>query len=599
MKPDKQKGVTMSDDNYPTPEEVQEEINKHLEDKYGGKVKLGGTTVTGVGPNMPNPSNTCEQPPEEKRVDNIRFDMQPAELHEYLDRYVIKQDEAKEILATKICTHFNRIAFTNQLGSIADSADGLGRVKSNIMLIGPTGVGKTYLVKLIADKLGVPFVKADATKFSETGYVGGNVEDMVQDLVKMADDNVELAQYGIIYIDEIDKIASSGNVVGIDVSRTGVQRNLLKLLEDTEVDLNKNDPMSQLLAMQTFMQTGVKPAETISTKNILFIVSGAFGGLTEIIKKRVVGQGSIGFGSKTKEKVDAMEVLRQVKPEDLVKFGFESEFIGRIPVISVLEELSADDLHTILRNRHSAIVMAKKQDFKAYQTELCFEDEALKSFAERAYEQKTGARALTGTVERALIPFERKVSELGICKLCVTPDLVEDPRGYLSELSVDANHPARTIKFDEARQKELDDARAVLERKKDQFFLCFAPEFAAWMPETVVRGSINFCVSLEAMYDYVSSVITALDTFETEVSEKVGFPVLFASAAKKELVTNTMPDELADRLARCEALIFNYYKGLNHVLKGKPFTLTADFVRDPEACMNAVITTLSKQLHNN
>jgi ATP-dependent protease Clp ATPase subunit len=189
----------------------------------------------------------------EAKPEEIQFDMKPEELEAYLNQYVVRQDQAKEILATKICTHFNKI----RLGEPEDEA-GVGHIKNNILMIGPTGVGKTYLIKLIARKIGVPFVKGDATKFSETGYVGGDVEDLVRDLVRDADGDIVRAQFGIVYIDEIDKIAASGSAVGPDVSRTGVQRNLLKLMEETDVDMRvPHDLASQMEAMMHFQRTGI------------------------------------------------------------------------------------------------------------------------------------------------------------------------------------------------------------------------------------------------------------------------------------------------------------------------------------------------------
>ena len=197
---------------------------------------------------------------------------------------MIKQDEAKAVLATKICTHFNRIKTGKSRGPTG--LEPVGLIKNNIIMIGPTGVGKTYLIKLIAKKIGVPFVKGDATKFSETGYVGGDVEDLVRDLVYEADEDIELAQYGIIYIDEIDKIASSNNLIGPDVSRTGVQRALLKPMEETEVDLRvPHDPISQIQAIERFRKTGKKEKGTVNTKHILFIVSGAFNHLEKLSER--------------------------------------------------------------------------------------------------------------------------------------------------------------------------------------------------------------------------------------------------------------------------------------------------------------------------
>ena len=218
-----------ADEKIPNPRELEKEIGEFLSKKFGQNVKIVSPMV------MPEQFQQEEEGEIKKRSARLDFQMKPEDLIAHLDQYIIKQDAAKAILSTKICTHFNRIS--RQEASNGDVADMVGSIKNNVLMMGPTGVGKTYMIKLIANKIGVPFVKGDATKFSETGYVGGDVEDLVRDLVREADDDIELAQHGIIYIDEIDKIAGSRNLIGADVSRTGVQRALLKPMEETEVDL--------------------------------------------------------------------------------------------------------------------------------------------------------------------------------------------------------------------------------------------------------------------------------------------------------------------------------------------------------------------------
>ena len=209
-----------------------------------------------------------------KKTSDFNFNIKPEELESFLNQYVVGQEETIEVIATKVCTHFNRMNLENK---IPQKERLVGNIKSNMLLIGPTGVGKTYIVKLIAKKIGVPFVKADATKFSETGYVGGDVEDLVRELVHEADGDIRRAEYGIIYLDEIDKIASTGHMYGPDVSRSGVQRNLLKLMEEAEVDLKTpHDLASQVEAAMEAQRTGKVSRQKINTRNILFIVSGAF-----------------------------------------------------------------------------------------------------------------------------------------------------------------------------------------------------------------------------------------------------------------------------------------------------------------------------------
>jgi ATP-dependent Clp protease ATP-binding subunit ClpX len=367
---------------------------------------------------------------------NIDFQLKPEELEEYLNRYVVDQPEAVEVLATKICTHFNRMRYEIE-NSFAKNA-ALGNIKANILMVGPTGVGKTFIIKLIADRIGVPFVKGDATKFSETGYVGGDVEDLVRELVREADGDIGWAEYGIIYIDEIDKIAAAHGTWGPDVSRTGVQRNLLKLMEETEVDMKvPHDLASQMESVIQTQRTGKVERKKVNTRNILFVVSGAFDGLTERISKRLSQKG-IGFKRDdiTKGILDT-DLLRQVSTRDLMDYGFESEFIGRLPVTVVLNELKEESLYSILKNPNCAVIQAKQREFKAYGIDLTFEDPALRTLAKRATLERTGARALLSVIEKILIKFEKRLPTLGVKELTVSQELIDDQATTLTRISFD------------------------------------------------------------------------------------------------------------------------------------------------------------------
>src|SRR6187399_283617 len=269
---------------FPSPEELKSKITEFMKQNFGDRVSVA--TIA-----EPEPA-TAEEEEKPEKADNKEFESKllPRDIKAHLDRFVIKQDEAKKVLAIAVCDHYNHANYLRRLEKEdATRAQEVEYIKQNVILVGPTGVGKTYLIKHIADLIKVPFVKADATKFSETGYVGGDVEDLVRELVDKADGDVQLAQFGIIYIDEVDKIASSGNMIGRDVSGRGVQTTLLKLMEETDVPLRSgNDLQSQLQAAFEFQKSGGKAKrETISTRNILFVVSGAFERLKQQVSRRV------------------------------------------------------------------------------------------------------------------------------------------------------------------------------------------------------------------------------------------------------------------------------------------------------------------------
>jgi ATP-dependent Clp protease ATP-binding subunit ClpX len=573
--------------NIPDPKQIEKEINEFLAEKYGNRIRVMGTQI-GPWPGVVESGGGDEVQEGEKPI--IRFDMKPAELHEYLDRFVIRQDSAKEILATKICTHFNRIRYFQEKGE-QDGAEGIGRIKSNIVLIGPTGVGKTYLIKLIARKIGVPFVKGDATKFSETGYVGGDVEDLVRDLVQEADGDIEKAQYGIIYVDEIDKIASAQNVIGLDVSRTGVQRNLLKPMEETEVDLKvPHDPVSMMEAAAHYQKTGKRLKRTINTRNILFIVSGAFNGLDDIVSKRLTKKG-LGFGASLKEKEDKTDLLRSVKSEDLIEFGFESEFVGRLPVIAILDELSQEDLYKILKNRFSSVVTAKKQDFKCYGIDVRFTDEALRAVSAKAHQEKTGARSLISVMEKTLVGFERVLPSVTVPRFTLTAEAVEDPRKVLEEIIEDEFHPSRTYQFDEVDEEERAELEFELVQRAEEFRKNFGRSLDGWALTCVVDAAVALGVSVDSMYAKFQRVEDAIHSFEREFEALYDFKIRFDDDALKELISRVLTGS-EEPLIVCRKIFQNYHHGLKLVMERtgeSVFVIPKEAITDPERFLNDTI----------
>jgi ATP-dependent Clp protease ATP-binding subunit ClpX len=413
-----------SNPTWPNPDELRKDMEDFFSKKYGDKIKLGVLNAE------PDQARTAGEGDEaSKALLDLQFKYLPRDIKNYLDRFVIKQDNAKKVLATAICDHYNHIKRCSQDGSCKEYA------KQNIIMLGPTGVGKTYLVRTIADLIGVPFVKADATKFSETGYVGGDVEDLVRELVHKADGNVRLAEYGIIYLDEIDKIATPSNLLGRDVSGGGVQRGLLKLMEETEVSLRTPfDLTSQLQAAMEFQSKGKVSRSLINTRHILFIVSGAFNGLANIIRKRI-GARTIGFASAhDASSLKDEDFFQYAKSNDFIEFGFESEFVGRLPVVVSCQELAVEDLFQILKHSEGSIIQQYIQAFDAYGIDLAVTDEGLHRIAEKAYLERTGARSLVGVCEKTFREFKYHLPHSPVRSLRLTTRMVDYPEATLSEV---------------------------------------------------------------------------------------------------------------------------------------------------------------------
>ena len=366
---------------------MSEEEMKKMQDKFGPIGFMNLSDLQGNG-GIPNKQKLKKKKKEEKvkPVFDINHIPAPHKIKATLDEYVVGQEKAKKMISVAVYNHYKRVA-TNTMDEIEIE-------KSNILMLGPTGCGKTYLVKTLARLLDVPLAIADATSLTEAGYIGDDIESVVSKLLAAAGNDTEKAESGIIFIDEIDKIAKKQNTNSRDVSGESVQQGMLKLLEGAEIEV----------PVGANSKNAMVPLTTVNTKNILFICGGAFPGLEEIIKQRLSKQSGIGFNADLKDRFDKEKnILHNVTVEDIKKFGMIPEFVGRLPIICSLDGLSKEALVQILTEPKNAILKQYQKLLELDEVKLEFEDDALEAIAERALKRDTGARALRAIIEEFMM----------------------------------------------------------------------------------------------------------------------------------------------------------------------------------------------------